>query len=105
MVGLLVKLALRPNLTLLLACRGSLSSWLPLRVRLRRRRRCSLVLSSYSFLRSRETRVTYGFKAGFASKPYSRVAEGSVFCFLLVVAVVVVVVRSCLLVLVPAIER
>ena len=29
MVGLLVKLALRPNLTLLLARQGSRSSWLP----------------------------------------------------------------------------
>ena len=36
------------------------------------------------------------FKAGFASKPYSRVAEDLVFCFLLVVVVVVVAVCSCL---------
>jgi len=39
-------------------------------------------------------RVTYGFKAGIASKPYSRVAEDLVFCFPLVVAVVGVVVCS-----------
>ena len=58
---------LRPNLILLLACRGSLSSWLPLRVRLRRfvvrLRRCrrSLVVL-VTFLRSRETRVTCGLR-------------------------------------------
>ena len=68
-----------PTFTLLLACRGSLSSWLPSRVRLRRRRRCSLVLSSSLFLRSRETRVTYGCKACFASNltPVSLKARSS----------------------------
>ena len=101
MVGLLVQLAFTPQPYPAPVLPRILLLWLLPRARLRRsvvrfrRCRCSLVVL-VAFLRSRETRVTCGFKAGFASKPYSRVAEDLVFCFLLVVVVVVVDVCSCL---------
>ena len=52
------------------------------------------------------SRITFGLRLVSPFKPYSRVAEDSVFCFFRVAAVVVVVVVVVLvLVLVPAIEK
>jgi len=50
------------------------------------------------------SRITFGLRLVSPFKPYSRVAEDSVFCFFRVAAVVVVVVVL-VLVLVPAIEK
>ena len=101
MVGLLVQLAFTPQpystpglprILILLASSPRASSSL---------RRAPSSLSSFA-RRSRHVPAVerneshVWFKAGFASKPYSRVAEDLVFCFLLVVVVVVVAVCSCL---------
>ena len=51
------------------------------------------------------SRITFGLRLVSPFKPYSRVAEDSVFCFFRVAAVVVVVVVVLVLVLVPAIEK